>query len=328
MKKNYILFLLAAFIGFSAQAQVINSGINPMPVKNLIHKTGNPSAMTTDTLRPPSFGSPVMCDTAPVYYTLDSKAPNDTGYAFGNNVYGETMCAEKYYATGTVSEVLVWYGYKTGTTGSTSVKLYSIDATTKGPSATVLGTSAVVTTASVTLTPYTTYTFSASVSVTGSFAAAVVFPTTAGDTVAVVSTKLGCSTADSLSYEDFPTFGGWLNTKAAFGVNLDLYILPVGTLTLTTGVKNEYSTSGLSLLGAYPNPANEFTNIKYRVDAPATVSAVVFDLTGRVLFSSSENLSEGTHELKVPLKNLSAGNYYYTIRTDKGTLTSKFSVAK
>jgi len=325
MKKIYFSFLIISVAVSSAFGQTtFSSGIKSVPVNNQIIVKSGISALGTDTLVPPSFGSPVLCDSAPKLYSWQAPA---TGYVFGNNSYGEIECAEKYYATGSVNEVLVWHGYVTGATGNTTVKIYSINPTTKGPSATVLGTSAAVITGSISTTAFTSYAFSPAVAVTSNFAAAVVFPVTTGDTVVVVSTAIGCSTPDSLSWLNFPAFGGWRSTPSIISghPNADLYIIPIGTFA--TGV-NEYSANGLSLLGAFPNPASDFTNISYRLNEPSNVSVKVFDLTGRVIEKSSENLSAGNHNIKVSLKNLSAGNYYYTIKTEKAQLTSKFVVIK
>ena len=82
------------------------------------------------------------------------------------------------------------------------------------------------------------------------------------------------------------------------------------------------------MLGAYPNPAQDFTNIRYRIDEPTNVSVEVFDLTGRVIEHSSEKLTAGTHDIKISLQGVSAGNYYYTIKTKNSQLTSKFAVTK
>lgn len=325
MKKIYtfILVLSAAVVSAFGQAK-FSSGITAVPV-NAIAKTGI-STFANDTLEPPSFGGTYMCDTAAVYYNWQAPA---TGYVFGNNSYGEIECAQKYYATGTVDEVLVWYGHVTGVSGTTSVKLYSINPATKGPSAAALGTSVTVLTGALSTTALSSYTFAVTVPVTSEFAAAVVFPTTAGDTVAVVSTMIGCATPDSLSWMNLPAYGGWLPTTAVIqgNVNCDLYVFPVGTLTNLTEV-NEYSANGLSLLGAYPNPAQNFTNIHYRIDVASSVSVNVFDLSGRVVLNSTEQLSAGTHEIKVSLKNIPSGKYYYTIKTERSSLTSKFVVVK
>jgi hypothetical protein len=325
MKKFYAIIMIALPFFFqtaNAQSQYTSVGLNPLAHYSV--KGGNNILVGPDTLAPPSFGPPLECDTAPKLYGWS--APT-TGSVFGSNSLGETECAEKYYATGTVNEVLVWVGKKKGTTGTTSAKIYSIDGTTKGPSATVLGTSAVVTTGSILTNKLTSYMFSSAVNVTSPFVISLVFPTTTGDTVAVVSNAIGCSTSDSLSWMNFPAAGGWKSTPSSLSShqNTDLWIFPVGA-TLT-GV-SEYSTKGLSLLGAFPNPANDFTNIQYHIDEPGLVSVQVFDLSGRVIQNSSEKLVAGTHDIKVSLKDVAAGNYYYTVKTESAQLTSKFIVTK
>ena len=158
MKKIYTTLLIFSAAAVSAFGQEKISGtVNAVSVStHSILTSENPTVMAIDTLWPPSFGMPFQCDTAAVYYNWQAPA---TGYVFGNNSYGELECAQKYYATGTVNEVLVWYGDAMGTTGSTTVKLYSINPTKKGPSATVLGTSAAVTTGSISTTLFTSYIF-------------------------------------------------------------------------------------------------------------------------------------------------------------------------
>ncbi len=328
MKKIYSLTLIFSAAVLPAFGQARFSGAaHPVSAPATTSPKAPSSVLAgADTLEPPSFGMPFQCDTAPKYYNWQAPA---SGFVFGNNSYGELECAQKYYATGTVEEVLVWIAYKKGTTGLTTAKIYTINPATKGPSTTVLGTSAPVTTGSISTTAFTSYTFAATVAVTNEFAAAVVFPTTTGDTIAVVSTAIGCATPDSLSWGNFPSFGGWLCTPALISgnPNCDLYIFPVGTLSPTLGI-NEYSAHGLSLLGAYPNPAKDATNITYRLDEASEVSVNVFDLSGRVIYNSTEQVNAGSHSITISLEDVAAGNYYYTVKSSDSQLTSKFSVVR
>ncbi len=343
MKKIYSTIVISAMAIFAfAQQNITFSGINANPVSVQKHFS-NPSLFTIDTLLPPSFAMP--CFTSdPTPYVYYNWSPPAVGYVTGTDSLPQASpnppavgkeCAQKYLATGTVNEVLVWYGHVTGSTGTTSVKIYSIDATTKLPK-TVLGTSSTILTGALTNTALATYSFSVAVAVTNEFAVSAVLPKSNGngDTVAIISTKIGCSTADSLSsFQLFPTYGWtpyalFLNFVEPRDTSIDLYLLPVGTLTNLTGVNDQYSSSGLSLLGAFPSPASDFTNLRYRLDSPSKVSIEVFDLSGRTIQNYSDNVSSGTHELKVSLKDISAGNYYYTINTGTSRLTSKFSVVK
>lgn len=328
MKKLYtiVLFTLSLFITASAQSRFSASTFTPIAVES-INQTSNPVPLTTATMVPTSHS--YTCSANQYYYHYDIKTPIDTGFLFGNNIFGETECAQRYNNyTGTISQVLVRYGHKAGTTGSTYAEIYTINPTTKAPQ-TLSGTSAVVTTGNITTTAYNAYTFSPAIAVTGGFYAAVKLPTTTGDTVAIVVNRLGigCYTTDSLAWENYSPGGWWsaINnySSGSFNGNTDLNILAVGDVN--AGV-NEYSSNGLSLLGAYPNPASDYTNISYRLDESSTIAISVFDLTGKEILNSSERLSAGIHEIKIPLKDVAAGNYYYTIKTEKSQLTSKFIV--
>ena len=337
MKKLYtILTLSVSCFFFASHAQSQLGACTLTPVAASFTAKSSPSLLAIDTLTPPTAGTMPCGDTAYFYYV--DNTPHDSGYAFGNNKYGETQCAQKYYATGSVTEVLVRYPHKYGTSGSNSVKIYSIDAAKKGPSATVLGTSASITTGNLAASGFTSFTFTTPVPVVTAFAAAAVFPTN-GDTVAVGSTHLklangtpACVAApyDSLSWENFPAFGGWGTTFGFFTGDktnsVDFFIWPV--VNTVGGVHELPSSNGLTLKGVTPNPASDFANIQYHIDAPALVAVEIFDINGRIIQTSSDNLLAGNHELKVSLKGVDAGNYYYTINTGAAKLTGKLMVTK
>jgi hypothetical protein len=333
MKKIYTLIVLALpflFNTANAQSKLAAGAIAPVPVSTLTEKGGN-SVMVIDTMKPASFTSTCFTsDPTPlVYYNLGA-----AGYLAGTNSYGETECAQRYPFTGsgTISQILVRYGKHSGTTGTTSAIIYDADPTTKRPT-TVKGTSSVVLLSAIPATGYTPYTFATAVTVTADFVVSCVLPTTSatGDSVVVVSTKEGCST-DSLSYLNIAQFGGWnsvaslVNGGGAADTSLDLLIRPV--VVIAAGINELPSMNGLTLMGASPNPANDFTNIQYHIDAPGLVSVEIFDLSGRVIQNTSEKLSAGNHEIKVSLKDIAAGNYYYTVKTEGANLTSKFVVTK
>lgn len=334
MKKIYTIVLFAScfFIKANAQSQFHMSNITPIPVdaKNINLTSG---VLTLDTLMPPVFSMTCFTsDVSPlVYYGLGA-----AGYLTGSNSYGETEAAQRYAFTGsgTLTEVLVAYAKKSGTTATTSAKVYSIN-TAKKPG-TALGTSGTVAISNITTNgSFTTYTFSPGVALTADFAVAAVLPTTAsaGDTTAVLSTKGNCHSADSLAYVSIPNFGGYnflnqlVNSSTPNNdTMMDLIIIPV--VNVAGGVNEFPSNKGLTLMGAYPNPATDFTTLRYRLDESSTVAVKVFDITGKEIQTSSEKLSAGSHELRISLKGISAGNYYYTIKTDKSQLTSKFIVTK
>lgn len=337
MKKLYsfILFTAAGFF-CSVSAQQIAPALKGNPVAK---KSGTPSPMVVDTLWGPSSGMP--CDTVYYYYQWDATGPIDTGYAFGNDKFGSVEVAQKYNYTGVVKEVIVSTSYLKGTAGTTTAKIYDVNATNKQP-LNVIGTSTTtLTTGTMSTSLWNVYGFATPVSVNGNFAASIVLPNpAAGDTVAVTATNLQCAGTDSLSWIKYSTAWGWLSTFNALAkvygypysvlvslnYNVDVLVLPVVDNQL--GVNELASSKGLTLKGAYPNPATSFTAIRFETQSASDVSLQVFDLSGKVIEAKTEKLSAGNHEWKVSLENVAEGNYYYTIKTGEAQLTSKFVVTK
>ncbi len=322
MKKLYTLSLSLLLIAGLSFGQ---SNFETTKITVQAFSKATPVPFAVDTMVPPAWN--MACGDSVFNYGFAAPA---SGSIFGNNSYGETEAAQRYnFVTGSITEVLVWYGKKKGTAGTTTAKIYSINGTTKAPQ-TALGTSAVVTTGSITTNPYTSYMFSSPVSVSGGFYAAVAFPTTSGDSVGILSFKFGCASNDSLSWINIPSLGGWRSVLGLFGGivatdNADLVILPIGNIN--SGV-NEYSAAGLSLLGAFPNPATNETSIRFGLDDNSTVSVKIFDLNGNIIMNSKEDMTSGEHMIKLNVSELAAGNYYYTITSNSASLTSKFSVIK
>ena len=319
-------FVLISCFSFAQSGQVVN--LSPVPVVSL--QPVLPSPLATDTLMPSVVSSPCFTgDPSPlVYYTLAS--PN-SGYLTGNcalqTIAISSEVAQRYPFTGngTVSEVLVAYGYVNGTSANTSVKIYSVNASTKKPQ-TSLGTSANVTTGSINTAGLTSYTFSTPVSINADFFASVVLPSLS-DTVAIASTKIGCNANDSLACIKFLLLG-WnaysslIDAAAPKDTALDLFILPVVN---DNSAVNELPSSGiLTLHGAYPNPSTVATGIRYELSESSDVTIKVFDLSGRTIAVLSEKQSPGMHAFPLNISDLASGHYYYTIKTRQGGLTGKF----
>lgn len=86
----------------------------------------------------------------------------------------------------------------------------------------------------------------------------------------------------------------------------------------------------LSIYAAFPNPAQNSTNIKYALNKKADVTIQIADMTGRIINTINENgKGAGEHITTVNTSNLPTGNYIYIIRTNNGgSLASRFTVAK
>ena len=96
------------------------------------------------------------------------------------------------------------------------------------------------------------------------------------------------------------------------------------TVTIMNNVGVNISESDIvqevTLLGNYPNPLSDVTNIDFDLPAPAQISVVIMDLLGRVVRSLSYgSLGAGrAHTIQVDTAHLASGVYRYTLKADMG----------
>jgi hypothetical protein len=98
----------------------------------------------------------------------------------------------------------------------------------------------------------------------------------------------------------------------------DLAIFPIVIVGTPSGVQS-VTSKGLTLFGAYPNPATNTTNIRFELAEAADATITINDMTGRTVHSQKTgNLSSGTQSVQVSTSALPAGEYIYLVRTSKG----------
>lgn len=84
----------------------------------------------------------------------------------------------------------------------------------------------------------------------------------------------------------------------------------------TTGIEpNEQVAVGYKLYQNVPNPFNNQTVIGFDLPREAQAALVIFDQLGKVVKTFSGNYSRGYNRVELPRASLSAGVYYYTLRT-------------
>ena len=363
MKKIYLtLSLMALVLGANAQQKIAKSltasaTIN-LPVASFDAKTAATSTLTPASVQlggcaPPTTGLGGVVYYSTAQYTATPTYTQDArGYAFGTDVtyftQGATtytiatdLCAQKYNVTGTgvtVTNVLIFAGKAKSINPNSliSAKIYSEDGTTKAPNAQI------GVTATKALSTFTTggaspnvLTFSTPVPVTaGNFFAAVQSPIIGGankDTLAILSTKLGCSSTDSLSwthtvYNPAVISPTWNSVVSNFGANVDILIFPV--IDISTGL-NSVTKGDLTLLAAFPNPANSEISINFGLIQSSKVEIEIYDVTGKIVNTIKlDNLEAGNHTSKINTSNLNDGVYMYSIKSENAKMFSKFTVVK
>jgi uncharacterized protein (DUF1501 family) len=96
-----------------------------------------------------------------------------------------------------------------------------------------------------------------------------------------------------------------------------------------SGVKENFIADRFSLDDCYPNPADHFTTIQFKINNTNLVEIYLKDSQGRTLKNILyEERMEGTHVIKINTADLPAGIYYYQMKTGFFHETKKLIIAR
>jgi hypothetical protein len=84
------------------------------------------------------------------------------------------------------------------------------------------------------------------------------------------------------------------------------------------------TTMEITNLIVYPNPANNNLTVKFNVENSANVNISVVDLTGKVIFNSSNNRFAGINAEEINVSSFVNGVYFVKLTTGDYTSTVKF----
>ena len=91
--------------------------------------------------------------------------------------------------------------------------------------------------------------------------------------------------------------------------------LPIASQVISA-TQTDFVSTRFSLNDCYPNPANEFTNIDFRINSRDQVSLQLLDSQGRLLkVLVDEVLDAGNHSVRVDLQHYAEGLYLYKIKS-------------
>lgn len=114
--------------------------------------------------------------------------------------------------------------------------------------------------------------------------------------------------------------GTWTdNVFEGTGLFNNYYIAPILKVGPGTGAVRGVSNKGLTYYSAFPNPANNSTNVRFSLASATDATIAITDMTGHVITQITETkLSAGEHTIPVSTANLAAGNYLLVLRTANG----------
>jgi hypothetical protein len=268
----------------------------------------------------------------PTIYGVSAAAGG--GYLSGNNGYGDLTKMQLFDGTygvnggGSITSLLLWAPVKSdvGTGGSFRAVIWANNAGTPGaelgsvtiPLSQVDTTAAGLNVAEAAVGYNVAANFASAIAIpaNGEFWAGVVLPTTAGDTLALVTNTDGdfadatTHTGEFWSDNTFHTFGDAQN----WGSLIAIAAFPV--VNFQVGLtENEIVAS------VYPNPASDVLNINLKANA---TSVSIISMDGKVV--STQNVTSNT--VAVDLSTVLAGAYIYEIVAENGVVIRNTFVKK
>lgn len=274
-----------------------------------------------------------QADTLTEYFTgTPTLYASGAGYVCGNNNYGDLAKYQRFDAStgintdGTVTGVLLWVGAKTDAGGSFDVNVVDFAG---GAMGTILG-SETITLASIDTTTAglalaegavgynVAVTFATPIAFTAAsdLAIGVVLPTTAGDTLGLVSnTDLDFTLAATHSFELWSDGSvNYIGDPNNWDLGIAMAIYPVVDFAASL-------TEASITAKVYPNPASTVLNVN---TTSVATSVSVLSLDGKVI---SNTVMNGT-STSVNVAELTAGVYFYEIIAEDGSVLRDTFVKK
>jgi uncharacterized protein (DUF1501 family) len=104
--------------------------------------------------------------------------------------------------------------------------------------------------------------------------------------------------------------------------------LPLAT-QIISGVQENFISDRFHLEDCYPNPANEFTTIEFKMNNTNLVDLQLKDSQGRTIKSLLyEERTAGTHHIQADISDLPTGIYFYQLKTGFFQETKKLIVTR
>lgn len=280
---------------------------------------------TGDTLFPLSFYT-LPCASDHVVYQS-----NNGGYVLGNNGWGDLAKAQKFHnfdGMAGVTEFLVWFGGKsiTNPVNEITVTIHAADQG-NGPGSQIAESRPLALGLIDTTGGPTVFTFASPIYLSDSFFVSVNLPTTAGDTVGIVSSEAPCALGDNL-WEKFEN-GDWHSfmDSLSWGLAMDMVAAPVMEFFATGQDEILADWEGLKLYGLAPNPALERTELRVGLANTAEIKVSLLDLQGRAVRDFEfGSLSAGNHQLPLEIQGLQSGTYLYVVQAGDQRLAGKLNI--
>lgn len=144
---------------------------------------------------------------------------------------------------------------------------------------------------------------------------------------ATIPPTYALASATSISDDGSTITGSWYEGSLVYGTF-------IARLTTPTGVGTVAGASSTELRGAFPNPFQSSTSVRFSLDRAQRAAVSVFDVTGRrVIELTDRRMSAGLHEVPWNGRDASgrptaAGTYFVRLKTEGESRVTKVVRAK
>lgn len=281
--------------------------------------------------------SGATCDTLSNITSDDTLAiynsPNG-GYVLGMNGYSDQAKAEKFlnasYTPGNTLRGAYIYFYKytyASAASNINVNVWNASGTAGSPGATPLATRNVLLNTIPNSGSYAGLAyvpFPSAVPVSGDFFVGIEFsnPYVSGDTVAIVSNRIGNTPSPGTAWEQYN--GAWETVSVDWGgIDLSMYIIPV-LCPATVGIEDSKDIDDLSI---YPNPSNGTISIMVGLNTDSDVKINIYNTLGQVIKSADMQSGNGG-KVDFDLSKSNNGVYFIEVKTKSSVVTKRLILNK
>jgi len=130
---------------------------------------------------------------------------------------------------------------------------------------------------------------------------------------------------DSYNWPTDYAMGGDGSIFVGINAEATAYVIKFYPFYDLSGTEQDFQL--IDKLEIFPNPADEYLNLTIVLEDAQSINWTVVNSLGQVVYSKTEaNLTSGSHQLRVDVKNWIPGVYFFKTNTLKKELTSKFIV--
>lgn len=119
------------------------------------------------------------------------------------------------------------------------------------------------------------------------------------------------------------TYEAYLTLYSNDTVQPDITIPVEFTVTVNTGIADNLLEKKIEV---NPNPFNEHIQVTFNLEKESTVSVVLYNSGGTVLYSSEYHIGTGAKSIRIPADNVPEGSYL--LKISDGTETASFKIVK